>query len=93
VIQPVLPRYSVGSVTGWSIPANGTAARYGRYDRPPPTIWYVHDRLVGYHVVEEHIAFGGKQTPARNPEVRARKRCDELNAEYMCWLRDQGALP
>ena len=90
--EPVLPRYSTGSVTGWSISSNGTS-RQGRFNQPPPTIWYVHDRLVGYRVVGEYVRGGGLQTEARDPEVRARRRCDELNAEYECWLRDQDVLP
>lgn len=89
----VLPRYSVGSVTGWPVPANGGAGRHGSHDRPPPTIWYVHDRLVGYHIVEEYVRVGGPRAKANNAEIRARRRCDELNAEYENWLRNQDVLP
>lgn len=88
--EPVLPRYSVGSVTGWPISgSNGVTSSRSR-ERPAPEIWYVHDRLVGYHVVEEYPGRGGGGYSA---EARAQRRCDELNAEYENWLRDQGALP
>ena len=86
--EPVLPRYTTGSTTGWPIPPT-LGPRHGRFNRPPPVIWYIHDRLVGYHVVEQYSRNGSR----RDPEERARKRCAELNAEYENWLRDQGTLP
>lgn len=86
----ICPRYTVGSVTGWAISATGTNGRRRR-DKPPPTFWYMHDRLVGYRIVEEFIGIGGQgSVTARDPELRARRRCNELNTEYESWLRRQG---
>lgn len=88
-MKPVLPRYTVGSVTGHHIPAS--LANNGRRDKPAPTIWYVTDRLHCHRVMGEYFNTGDRRGHISG-EGRARFDCDWLNTEYEQWLRDEGIL-
>jgi len=87
-VTPVLPRYSVGSLTGY--------AHSGRRGKPYST-WYVYDRLWNHRLVarfDDRYEYGFlhrvKHTvPA---ERQARSKARKLERRYRKTLRQRGLL-
>ena len=69
-------RFVVGSVTGYSINAQGSVP----WSRPPPTLWYVFDNdYCGQVVAEYRGKRDGRyqaEVKARHLNVRDRRECD-----------------
>jgi hypothetical protein len=73
-----MSRYRVGSVTGTKIRYATSSQSHGKI----ATLWYVHDTVDAYRIVNEFIG--------NNAEGRASELCNRLNAEEDAWLRERG---
>lgn len=78
------PRFKVGGVTGWPIPAQNKLQSRVWGKAVPATFYYVLDRGNNHEVVGQFI---GNQ---HNKKERAEELAAKLNAEDEAWLAERG---
>lgn len=89
-MTPLLPRYTVGSLTGHRYMVK---TRYvgeaGDYKRKPLTTWYVYDRLDCYRQIAYFHGFPTRMVPAW---LMAHAKARKLERAHRKWLRRRGLL-
>lgn len=77
---PNLPRYTVGSVTGYAIKQESRSQH-----SKPSTNWCVYDSWWNYALVGEFKRGGWQHATGfwRSAEIRARELADQLNREHL----------